>query len=49
MGSILIEEKVVRAAGVTRTSSEEQIRRLIEEAAFRPGTRDTLYRTYFLN
>jgi cyclic dehypoxanthinyl futalosine synthase len=49
VGSILIEENVVRAAGVTRSSSEEQLRRLIEEAGFRPVKRDTLYRTYFLN
>ena len=49
VGSILIEENVVRAAGVTRTSSEDQLRRLIEEAGFRPVKRDTLYRTYFLN
>jgi cyclic dehypoxanthinyl futalosine synthase len=49
VGSILIEENVVRAAGVTRTSSEEQLRRLIIEAGFRPVKRDTLYRTYFLN
>jgi len=49
VGSILIEENVVRAAGVTRTSSEEQLRRLIQEAGFRPVKRDTLYRTYFLN
>jgi len=49
VGSILIEENVVRAAGVTRTSSEEQLRRLIIEAGFRPVRRDTLYRTYFLN
>jgi cyclic dehypoxanthinyl futalosine synthase len=49
VGSILIEENVVRAAGVTRTSSEEQLRRLIEEAGFRPVKRDTLYHTYFLN
>jgi cyclic dehypoxanthinyl futalosine synthase len=49
VGSILIEENVVRAAGVTRTASEEQLRRLIEEAGFRPVKRDTLYRTYFLN
>jgi cyclic dehypoxanthinyl futalosine synthase len=49
LGSILIEENVVRAAGVTRTSSEEQLRRLIEEAGFRPVKRDTLYRTYFPN
>jgi cyclic dehypoxanthinyl futalosine synthase len=49
VGSILIEENVVRAAGVTRTSSEEQLRRLIIEAGFRPVRRDTLYRTYFLD
>jgi cyclic dehypoxanthinyl futalosine synthase len=49
VGSILIEENVVRAAGVTRTSTEEQLRRLIAEAGFRPVKRDTLYRTYFLN
>ena len=34
VGSILIEENVVRAAGVTRTSSEEQLRRLIADAGF---------------
>ncbi len=49
VGSILIEENVVRAAGVTRTSSEEQLRRLIRDAGFRPVKRDTLYRSYFLN
>jgi cyclic dehypoxanthinyl futalosine synthase len=49
VGSILIEENVVRAAGVTRTSSEEQLRRMIADAGFRPVKRDTLYRTYFLS
>jgi len=49
VGSILIEENVVRAAGVTRTSSEEQLRRMIKDAGFRPVKRDTLYRSYFLN
>jgi cyclic dehypoxanthinyl futalosine synthase len=49
VGSILIEENVVRAAGVTNTSTEEQLRRLIADAGFRPIKRDTLYRTYFLN
>jgi len=39
----------VRAAGVTRTSSEEQLRRMIKDAGFRPIKRDTLYRSYFLN
>jgi len=49
VGSILIEENVVRAAGVTRTSSEEQLRQMIRDAGFRPVKRDTLYRNYFLN
>jgi cyclic dehypoxanthinyl futalosine synthase len=49
VGSILIEENVVRAAGVTRTTNEEQLRHLIRDAGFRPVKRDTLYGTYFLN
>jgi len=49
VGSILIEENVVRAAGVTRTSCEGQLRRMIQDAGFRPIKRDTLYRSYFLN
>ncbi len=49
VGSILIEENVVSAAGCTNTSSEEELRQLIKDAGFRPVKRDTLYRTYFLN
>ena len=49
VGSILIEENVVRAAGVTRTATENQLRRVIRDAGFRPVKRDTLYRTYFLD
>ena len=49
VGSILIEENVVHAAGCKNTSSEEILRRLISAAGFRPFKRDTLYRTYFLN
>ncbi len=49
VGSILIEENVVSAAGCTNTASEEELRRLISDAGFRPIKRDTLYRTYFLN
>ncbi len=49
VGSILIEENVVSAAGCTRTSSEQQLRQLIEDAGFRPIKRDTLYRNYFFN
>jgi cyclic dehypoxanthinyl futalosine synthase len=49
VGSILIEENVVRAAGCKNTSNEETLRRMISDAGFRPFKRDTLYRTYFLN
>jgi cyclic dehypoxanthinyl futalosine synthase len=49
VGSILIEENVVRAAGCTNTTNEAELRRLISDAGFRPVKRDTLYRTYFLS
>lgn len=49
VGSILIEENVVRAAGCTNTTNEAELRRLIADAGFRPVKRDTLYRTSFLN
>ncbi len=49
VGSILIEENVVSAAGCRNTSTEQELRRLISDAGFRPVKRDTLYRTYFLN
>ena len=49
VGSILIEENVVFAAGVTRRTSERELRRIIRDAGFRPVKRDTLYRTYFLD
>src|SRR5712692_6973916 len=47
VGSILIEENVVSAAGCVNTASEQELRRLISDAGFRPIKRDTLYRTYF--
>ncbi len=49
VGSILIEENVVSAAGCHNTSSEDQLRAMIRDAGFRPVKRDTLYRRYFLN
>lgn len=49
VGSILIEENVVSAAGCHNTASENELRKLISDAGFRPIKRDTLYRTYFLN
>jgi cyclic dehypoxanthinyl futalosine synthase len=49
VGSVMLEENVVRAAGVTNCTSEEELRRIIRDAGFKPVQRDTLYRTYFLN
>jgi cyclic dehypoxanthinyl futalosine synthase len=49
VGSVMIEENVVRAAGVTNCTTEEELRRIIRDAGFRPVQRDTLYRQYFLN
>jgi cyclic dehypoxanthinyl futalosine synthase len=49
VGSIMIEENVVSAAGAHHQASEEELRRIIRDAGFIPKQRDTLYRTYFLN
>jgi cyclic dehypoxanthinyl futalosine synthase len=49
VGSIMIEENVVSAAGAHHCATEEQLRLLIRDAGFVPKQRDTLYRTYFLN
>ena len=49
VGSIMIEENVVSAAGAHHRAREEELRRLIRDAGFIPKQRDTLYRTYFLN
>jgi cyclic dehypoxanthinyl futalosine synthase len=48
VGSILIEENVVFAAGVRRRTNEEELRRIITDAGFLPAQRDTLYRSYAL-
>jgi cyclic dehypoxanthinyl futalosine synthase len=48
VGSILIEENVVYAAGVRNRTNEAELRRIITDAGFIPAQRDTLYRTYFL-
>jgi cyclic dehypoxanthinyl futalosine synthase len=48
VGSILIEENVVAAAGCTNRTNEQELRRIIRDAGFVPVQRDTLYRTYFL-
>ncbi len=49
VGSIMIEENVVSAAGAHHSATEEELRRIIRDAGFIPKQRDTLYRTYFLN
>jgi len=49
VGSIMIEENVVSAAGARNHATEEDLRHLIRDAGFLPKQRDTLYRTYFLN
>jgi len=49
VGSIMIEEQVVRATGVENRATEEDLRRIIRDAGFVPKQRDTLYRVLFLN
>jgi cyclic dehypoxanthinyl futalosine synthase len=49
VGSVMLEENVVRSAGVSNCTTEEELRHIIRDAGFRPVQRDTLYRTYFLN
>jgi len=49
VGSVMLEENVVRAAGVSNCTTEEELRRIIRDAGFRPAQRDTLYRQCFLN
>ena len=48
VGSILIEENVVYAAGVRNRTNEEELRRIISDAGYMPAQRDTLYMSYVL-
>jgi cyclic dehypoxanthinyl futalosine synthase len=48
VGSILIEENVVYAAGVRHRTNEAELRRIISDAGYVPAQRDSLYRAYFL-
>ena len=48
VGSILIEENVVYAAGVRNRTNEAELRRIIFDAGYIPAQRDTLYRSYAL-
>jgi cyclic dehypoxanthinyl futalosine synthase len=43
-GSVMMEENVVRAAGVSFRMTEAEIRRTIEDAGYRPVKRDMRYR-----
>jgi cyclic dehypoxanthinyl futalosine synthase len=43
MGSIMIEENVVSAAGASTQANEKELRYQISEAGFRPQQRDILY------
>ena len=45
MGSIMIEENVVSAAGTTHRATTEDFLHLIRNAGYAPRQRDTLYRT----
>jgi cyclic dehypoxanthinyl futalosine synthase len=45
VGSVLLEERFIKPGGAT----EEELRRIIREAGFKPVQRDTAYRTIFLN
>ena len=49
VGSVMLEENVVKAAGTSNCTTEEELRRIIRDAGFKPVQRDTLYRTMFLN
>lgn len=48
VGSVMLEENVVAAAGAHNRATEEDLRRIIRDAGFEPRRRDTLYRTFFL-
>ena len=43
LGSIMIEENVVKSAGTSFQMTEEKIKKVITEAGFTPFKRDTLY------
>jgi cyclic dehypoxanthinyl futalosine synthase len=44
VGSVMIEENVVSAAGAHNRATEEDLRRLIQDAGYRAIKRDTIYR-----
>jgi len=46
MGSIMIEENVISAAGAKHRANDTELRRVIEDAGFIPRQRTTLYERY---
>jgi cyclic dehypoxanthinyl futalosine synthase len=46
MGSIMIEENVISAAGARNRANDEELRRVIQDAGFIPRQRTTLYERY---
>ncbi len=46
MGSIMIEENVISAAGARNRANDAELRRIIEDAGFIPRQRTTLYERY---
>jgi cyclic dehypoxanthinyl futalosine synthase len=49
LGSTMLEENVVRAAGVTFRMSKEELAELIRRAGYTPAIRDTYYRILEVN
>ncbi len=49
VGSSCSKKTSSRAAGTANCTTEEELRRIIRDAGFKPVQRDTLYRTMFLN
>ncbi len=49
VGSVMLEENVVKAAGTSNCTTEEELRHIIRDAGFLPAQRDTLYTKFFLN
>jgi cyclic dehypoxanthinyl futalosine synthase len=46
MGSIMIEENVISAAGARNRANDAELRRVIQDAGFTPRQRTTLYERY---
>jgi cyclic dehypoxanthinyl futalosine synthase len=46
MGSIMIEENVISAAGARNRANDGELRRIIEDAGFIPRQRTSLYERY---